>query len=277
MKRKEALMRTMIANYAPVEGGRLYYEVLGEGLPLILIHAGFLDSRMWDEQFKLFAEEFKVIRYDVRGFGKSDRPSSKFTNSNDLYSLLKHLQIPKATLIGVSNGGAIALDFAVEHPEMLEKLILVGTGVRGYENTPVEEKIWDKFDEMMKPQELAVKENRLAEAVEIDVNVWAPAQNPRNRKRILEIAMDNVHTQAEPPGKWQAKQQTPTFKRLNEIKAPTLLIVGDRDVEGMLLLSKRLQRLIPNSKLEMVEGADHVVNLSKPRQFNRLVLEFVTA
>ena len=258
-----------------VDDGKLYYEVTGEGSPLVLIHAGFLDSRMWDEQFKLFSKEFKVIRYDVRGFGKSDRPRDKFTNSNDLYSLLKHLNAPKATLIGVSNGGAIALDFAVEHSEMLDRLILVGTGVRGYENTPVEEKIWDKFDEMMKPQELAVKENRLADAVKMDVNAWAPVQNPSNRKRILKIAMDNAHTQAEPPGKWQAKQDTPTFKRLHKINAPTLMIVGDKDVEGMGLLSKRLQELIPNAKLVTVEGADHVVNLSKPEEFNRAVLEFL--
>lgn len=230
---------------------------------------------MWDEQFKLLADHFTVIRYDVRGFGKSDRPREKFTNSNDLYSLLKHLNIPKATIIGVSNGGAIALDFAVEHPEMLERLVLVGTGVRGCENTPKEEKIWDKFDEMMRPQELAVKENRLSDAVEMDVNVWAAAQNPTNRKRILEIEMDNAHTQAEPPGKWQAKQDIPTFKRLEVIHTPTLLIVGDRDVPGMVLLSKRLQGLIPNSKLVIIEGADHVVNLSKPDEFNQLVLEFL--
>ncbi len=264
-----------MSEYVYVDSGKLYCEVTGKGPPLVLIHAGFLDSRMWDEQFKLFAEAFKVVRYDVRGFGKSDRPHEKFTNSHDLYSLLKHLSIPKAAIIGLSNGGAIALDFAVEHPEMIEKLILVGTWVRGYENTSAEEKIWDKFGEMMKPQELAVKENRLAEAVEMDVNVWAPAQNPANRKRILKIAMENAHTQAEPPGKWQAKQDTPTFKRLHKINAPTLMIVGDKDVEGMGLLSKRLQELIPNAKLVTVEGADHVVNLSKPEEFNRAVLEFL--
>ncbi len=265
----------MVSGYVQVDNGKLFYEVTGEGPPLVLIHAGFLDSRMWEEQFKLFSENFKVIRYDVRGFGKSDPPRDTFTNSNDLYTLLKHLKIPKTSIIGVSNGGAIALDFTVEHPEMIDRLILVGTGVRGYENTLVEEKIWDKFDEMMKPQELAVKENRLADAVEIDVNVLAAAQNPTNRKRILEIAMDNAQTHVEPPGKWLVKQGTPTFRRLGEINVPTLLIVGDRDVEGMVLLSKRLEGLIPGSRLVIVEGADHVVNLSKPEQFNRLVLEFL--
>ncbi len=265
----------MVSDYVQVDNGKLFYEVTGEGPPLVLIHAGFLDSRMWDEQFKLFSENFKVIRYDVRGFGKSDPPRHKFTNSNDLYTLLKHLKIPKTSIIGVSNGGAIALDFAVEHPEMLERLILVGTGVRGYENTPEEEKIWDRFDEVMKPQEVAVKENRLADAVEMDVNVWAAAQNPTNRKRTLEIAMDNAHTHVEPPGKWHVKQGTPTFRRLGEINVPTLLIVGDRDVEGMRLLSKRLQGLISNSKLITIEGADHVVSLSKPKEFNRTALEFL--
>ncbi len=266
----------MDSSYFRVDGGKLYYEVAGQGDPIVLIHAGFVDSRMWDEQFKLYANQFKVVRYDVRGFGKSDQPQDTFTNSNDLHMLLQHLKIPKASLIGVSNGGAIALDFAVEYPESIMKLILVGTGVRGYENTPEEEKIWDEFDEMMKPQEAAVKENRLGDAVKMDVDTWAAAQNPANRKRILKIATDNAHTQAEPPGKWQVKQEQTTFKRLSEIKAPTLLIVGDRDVKGMQLLSQRLHKLIADSRIEMIEGADHLVNLSKPEEFNRLVLEFLT-
>ncbi len=107
---------------------------------------------MWDEQFQLFAQRFRVIRYDVRGYGKSDRPQSNFSDYKDLYSLLNHLKVKSTNLVGVSNGGRIALDFVVEYPGMANSLVLVGTGVKGREvSSPEEEKAWDEFDVQMKP------------------------------------------------------------------------------------------------------------------------------
>src|SRR5713101_4337147 len=98
------------SGFVQVEGGRLYYEVNGSGPALVLIHAGFLDSRMWDEQFQLFSQNYRVIRYDVRGYGKSDRPKYKFSDAEDLYDILSHLGLGRTHIIGVSNGGRIALD-----------------------------------------------------------------------------------------------------------------------------------------------------------------------
>lgn len=270
----------MISDYVQVDGGRLYYEVNGQGHPLVLIHAGFLDCRMWDREFELYAENYRVVRYDVRGFGKSSRPTEKFSDSKDLYTLLTHLSIPKTYLLGVSNGGRISLDFTVEHPEMVDGLILVGTGVRGYEvSGPEEEKSWDEFDAKMKPEEeakeRAIKENRLEDVVRMDVDTWAAAQKPEQRQRIFEIAMDNAHTQSEPPGKLQVSPQPPAFKRLSEIKMPTLFIVGDRDVSVMELMTRRLNSLMPGSKMVLLQGADHIANMSKPEEFSRTVLEFL--
>ncbi len=129
------------SGFVQVEGGRLYYEVDWSGPSLVLIHAGFLDRRMWDEQFQLFTKHFRVIRYDVRGYGKSDRPKSNFSDYKDLYSLLSHLGLRTTHIVGVSNGGRIALDFAVEYPQMVRSLVLVGTGVKGRKvSDPEEEK-----------------------------------------------------------------------------------------------------------------------------------------
>ncbi len=99
--------------YVTVTGGKLYYQLKENGHPLVLIHAGFLDQRMWDEQFDLFAKDFTVIRYDVRGFGRSSRPVEKYWDIEDLYTLLTHLKVGKAFVVGVSNGGRIAIDFTI--------------------------------------------------------------------------------------------------------------------------------------------------------------------
>ncbi|HVH15152.1 MAG TPA: alpha/beta hydrolase [Candidatus Angelobacter sp.] len=262
--------------YADVDGGRLYYETSGEGPCLVLIHAGFLDSRMWDGQFRLYSKIYKVIRYDVRGFGRSDIAKTKFSDHQDLHELLKHLGVGKAALLGVSNGGRIALDFAVEYPDIVDRLILVSPGVGGYKVTdPEEQRLWDEFDKQMKPQEDYDREGRVAEAVEMDVNAWASAQTPANRERIREIAMNNFHVHVENPWKLQVRPQPPVFQRLSEIRIPTLFIVGNKDVPAQILFVDNMHSHIPGSKKVLIQGADHIVNMSKPEEFNRTVLEFL--
>jgi len=109
----------------PVNGGQLYYEVQGEGPPLFLLHAGGMDSKMWDAQFNYLSQQFRVIRYDLRGFGRSSKPERTFYPVDDLYQLMQHLGIKRASLIGSSMGSGVALNFALEYPEMVEKLVLV--------------------------------------------------------------------------------------------------------------------------------------------------------
>lgn len=107
-----------------VTGGELYYEVQGEGPPVILLHAGGMDSKMWDAQFNHLSQQFRVVRYDLRGFGRSSKPEQSFYPVDDLYQLLQHLGINRASLVGLSMGAGVALNFALEHPEMVEKLVL---------------------------------------------------------------------------------------------------------------------------------------------------------
>ncbi len=263
--------------YVAVAGGRLHYQLNGSGHPLTLIHAGFLDQRMWDEQFDHFAEDFTVLRYDVRGFGRSSRPVEKYSDVEDLYTLLTRLKVVKAFVVGVSNGGRIAIDFTISHPSMVDALVLVGSGVSGYETTgPEEDRVWGELEKQVDgPQELAAKEGRIADAVKIDVDTWASAQNPANRERILKMAMENSHIHTDPPSRLQVHPTPPGFKRLQKIRAPTLIIFGDRDVPGMRLVAHQLHTKIPGSELVEIKGADHIVNMSKPDQFNRIVLDFL--
>ena len=266
----------METGYADVDGGRLYYETSGKGPALVLIHAGFLDSRMWDTQFQLFSENYRVIRYDVRGFGNSEVARTKFSDYKDLRGILDHLGAKTASLVGVSNGGRIASDFAVEYPSMVDHLVLVSPGMSGYKfSGPEEEKLWEEFDKQMKPQEEADRESRAADAVEMDVNAWATAQTLANRERITQIAMDNFHVHVENPWKLQVPPEPRTWERLSNIRLPTLLIIGDRDVPAQILMVDNIHTHIPGSKKVLIQGADHIVNMSKPDEFNRTVLEFL--
>lgn len=272
------LKNPMVTGYAPVENGKLYYEIEGSGPAIVMIHAGFLDSRMWDEQFRLFTKNYGVIRYDVRGFGKSDIAKTKFSDARDLHDLLKHLRIEKTSVLGVSNGGRIAFDFAVEYPKMLQSLMLVAPGIRGYKfSGPEEEKLWKEFEESMKAQEVADREGRARDAVEMDVNAWASAQSPESRRRVFEIALDNFHAQRENPWKLQVSPDPPGFMRLSSIRAPTLFIVGDRDVAAQVMMVENIHAHMPGSKKILIRGADHIANMSKPNEFNNAILEFLNA
>lgn len=103
--------------YAPVHNGELYYEASGEGHPLVLLHAGIADHTMWDAHAPVFAQRFRVIRYDARGYGRSHTQDTEFSDWQDLEDLLDYLQTPAAHLIGISRGGSTAIDFALQHPE----------------------------------------------------------------------------------------------------------------------------------------------------------------
>lgn len=117
--------------YAEVNGARIAYDVAGSGHPVVLLHAGIGDRRMWDDQISAFAERFTVIRYDARGFGGTIKPPAPFSPYADLISLLDDLGIAQAHLVGVSMGSHTAINAAVAAPERVSALVTVGarTGV----------------------------------------------------------------------------------------------------------------------------------------------------
>ena len=119
------------SGFAAVNGTRLYREVTGAGHPLVLLHAGIADARMWDDQVAAFAERYTVIRYDARGFGRSDPAVGRFSPRADLAGLLVELGVERAHLVGLSMGGAVALDTALEHPELASALVLAATRPSG--------------------------------------------------------------------------------------------------------------------------------------------------
>ncbi|HEX8368654.1 MAG TPA: alpha/beta hydrolase [Pyrinomonadaceae bacterium] len=268
----QALDKSATSGMAEVGGGRLYYETAGKGRAVVFIHGGLADSRMWDDQFKKFAKNFRVVRYDLRGFNKSDFPQNAFSHVDDLYALLKFLKIEKASFVGSSLGGMIAADFALEHPEMVEKLVFSGSGLRG-----------DKSPRSA--QSAAVYQAADEKGMKTAIEMWmkhpffvAGKTNAEFRRRSEQMLIDNYKywgpTPEPIPLTW-SKQMT--IDRLSEIKAPALVIVGDKDLSFILTIADTLATKIGGAKKEVIAGTSHHLNMENPREYNRIVLDFLKA
>src|SRR5512146_125874 len=125
-------MKDSKTGFVEVDGANLYYEIAGEGPDIVLVHAGFVDHRMWDEQFAAFAQRYRVVRYDMRGFGVSRFTQGPFAHRRDLQQLLQALGIAHAHLVGCSMGGGVVIDFALDYSGMADSLVLVNSALGGY-------------------------------------------------------------------------------------------------------------------------------------------------
>jgi pimeloyl-ACP methyl ester carboxylesterase len=235
-----------------------------------LIHGGLVDSRMWDDQFDEFAKRYRVVRYDMRGFGKSEFSMGPLSHVEDLYALLKFLKIEKASLMGLSLGGMVATDFTLEHPEMVEKLILPAASLRGYQSPRNEKSV-------------AVYRAAEEEGMEKAIAMWmehplfATGKNsPTYQRRMRQMLADNFRTWGPTPTPivwtWPPK---PSLERLSEIKKPTLIIVGDMDVSNIIAIADVLTEKISGARKVVLTGVSHHLNMEKPKEFNKLVLDFL--
>lgn len=258
--------------YVRSTGARLFYERQGRGFPLVFVSGGgVLDRRCWDEEFQSFAKYFSVIRYDVRGIGKSERPREEFSHSRDLYDLLKALKVKRAHVIGLSVGGAIAIDFTLEHPEMVDHLVLAASGLsddaKGEENQ----------QGLTMLSELTQKRGIESVAqLTLDAPFVISKENETQRERIRRIYIDNrdVFESGFPIySLWR-----PTLSagaRLSEVHAPTLVIRGDRDNSAYIKITDKVASAIPKARKIVIPGGTHFINLDKPKEFAEAVLNFL--
>src|SRR5215211_7574193 len=161
------------AGLAEVNGATIYYEVLGEGEPLVLVHAGIADSRMWGGQLAAFADSYRVVRYDMRGFGRTAMVEGTFSHHEDLRGLLDFLGLDRAHLVGCSMGGGAVLDFALEYPERVGNLVLVGSAIGGFRPDFGPPKEWDALV-------AADEAGDLERISELEVGIWVdgPGRSP---------------------------------------------------------------------------------------------------
>jgi 2-hydroxy-6-oxonona-2,4-dienedioate hydrolase len=265
------------SGYAELEDGKLYYEVAGDGEPLVLSHAGFVDSRMWDDQWNDFAQRYSVIRFDMRGFGKSGRAEGPVTRRNDMYHLLKHLGIERTILLGCSMSGEIVLDFTLEHPEMVSTLIVVSAVPSGFE-------MRGEPPQLLMEMMAAVEQGDLALASELQNRIWIdgpfrqPDQvDPGVRKRAAE--MNRIGLANDTFRKVDASPlnplNPPAAQRLNEVQVPTLIIAGGLDDPEILRAADVMEAAISRASKVIMPDCAHMLNMEQPEKFNQVVLDFL--
>lgn len=264
--------------FAEVNGTQLYYEILGQGHPLVLIHGGYMDRRMWDDQFHTFSQYYRVIRYDVRGFGKSQLPQVPYSDRQDLYELLNSLGVEKTYLLGLSLGGMIAIDFTLEHPDMVDALILVGSPVPGFplELLYTQEQLeqlrsrWAAFAQASKERNLPAMVDALMQDPTLVPSPKYPAARERVRNNLSEYSFVWV---LDPAPKQDLEPSA--YERLTEIQVPTLIVMGARDDSRLFKDANKLERDIVGARRVTISETHHMPNMEKPEEFNTLVLDFL--
>ena len=266
------------AGTVSANGTQLYYETLGEGHPLVLIHGGYMDRRMWDDQFHAFAEHYRVIRYDVRGFGNSELPPVPYADRQDLYDLLTFLGIEKTYLLGLSLGGVIAIDFTLEHPNMVDALILVGSPVPGFpvgllyteEQLEQQRSRWATFETARQERNLPAMVAALMEDPTLVPSSNYPAARQRVHNNLSEYSFAWVLDPAP-----RQDLEPPAYERLTEIHVPTLIMLGAQDDPRLFKDADKLERDIVGASRVTIPETHHMPNMEKPEEFNATVLEFL--
>lgn len=258
------------SGYVDVEGGRLFYEELGEGSPIVLLHDGLLHRETWDAQFPVLAERYRVIHHDRRGYGLSPPPDAPFSHIRDLDAVLTAVGIERAVLIGCSSGGELAIDYTLAHPERVSALVLVGPIVSGMGTTEHFTTRGGRF--------FPTEKTTLDEVIEFFSNVDPYAIVPENREakeRANALLRGNpqnlnwaAYRLAEPP-------KRPALPCLGEIAVPALIVVGEFDIPDVHPHCGAIEAGIPNATRLVFARAGHLVHLEQPAAFNEVALGFL--
>lgn len=271
----------MTTGYFDLGDGKLYYEVeesAARGETVVFSHAAFLDSGMWDDQWASFAQRYRVIRYDMLGYGKSDPVTGPRSRRQDLYRLLQHLGVTRAHLVGCSMGGEIVLDLALEHPPLAASLVIVNAVPSGFELQGEPPRY---LFEMM----AATQQGDLALASELQLRIWVdgPHRQPEGVAATVRERASRMNRIFVANGTWAMADlqplnllTPPAADRLAEIHVPTLLVTGALDHAETLRAAEMMLAGIPEAKAMSIPNTAHVPNMEAPERFSRAVLAFLT-
>ncbi len=263
------------AGLAPIHGTEIYFEAGGMGKPLLLLHAGVADSRMWDPQVEEFSKPRFVIRCDLRGFGRSAIAPGMFSHHEDVVALLRYLEIDRVEVIGASFGGAVALSLALAHPEMVTALVLVDPALGGYEFESAE------VQAFFAAEESALARGDPVAATELNLKMWVDGDRRDAgevqgtvRELVREMQLNNCSRPAVSDA-IEIDLQPPAMDQLDRITVPTLVLVGEHDVAEFRHIAKLIAGKIPGARHEIIPGTAHLPSMEEPEQFNRIVLAFL--
>lgn len=277
----------MVKKFTEVHGITLCYEMKGEGEPLVLIHGFGSEKESWNAQFEPLSKHFKVIRFDNRGAGESDRPDEPYQMevlADDVASLLDQLDIRKTHIAGWSLGGMIVQQFAVRHPERIKRIVLINT----LPKWPGEEKGLEMFErnqiegyhkKMEDPKKAFFENARFNYSRKFRKKM---EENPQKTFHGLFSAQDLIDISVLHPAKPQdirnyahALENYDVMDDLSDIEKETLIIAAEKDRITPLSMNKLILKQIPNSKLIVLENVGHGSPREKAPTINRHIVEFL--
>ncbi len=249
--------KNIVKNYVDIGDIKMFYATFGTGEPVFLLHGGMVDYTSWFFQIKEFAKHFRIIAPDTRAHGRttdSDKPLSYQLFASDISQLMEKLDIKKASFVGWSDGGCTSLVLGLEYPELVNKLVLIGTP---YNISNYYPEIFEQFSNV-DPNNLPKDYKfikREYEKVAVDPNNWT---------YLIEKEMDLAK-----------REPNFTLDQLKNIKSPSLIIDGENENLYPLKVMQEITNAIPNARLEIIPNGTHLVLMEKPKLINQLIISFL--
>lgn len=266
------------SGFAEVNGTRIYYEITGNGTPLIFHHGWTVDHRNWDPQQAYLSSYYKVVTYDARGHGKSAVPDTiPYSYKDDLASLIDYLKIDKAVIIGHSLGGAPAFFYALNNPDRVLGLVLAEGGPFLSDPAIVDtSNIPGYLNDIYRATRIA-RRNGLEEGKKAWLNI-----HPMKDAAANPISSELLRTMINDYSGWHWFNKDPqesnpdgTVEMMNQIKVPTLIIAGENSHPILKDLVSAQSHYIPDSKLVILKNSNHMLNIENPLQFNEELESFL--
>ncbi|GLQ08840.1 hydrolase [Devosia yakushimensis] len=249
---------------------------MGEGLAVVFLHAGVCDKRMWSEQMQAVADAgWHAVAYDRRGYGETVSEDEAFNHVDDLEAVLDALGIHAAVFVGCSMGGGLAVDFALRDPGRIIGLVLIGTSVTGSPWTATD------VERMIEAAEEDAYERHDWEMLNrVQAHEWLDGprvQSGRVGGAARELFLDMNALALSKPVLTQEEERPDAWRRVAEVNAPTLLLVGDEDFTALIERHEHLSEEMPNAFAAVLEGVAHIPSIERPELVNSMLLEFLDA
>jgi pimeloyl-ACP methyl ester carboxylesterase len=254
----------------------VYCEVKGSGVPVLFLHQGVADCRVWDRQWISFASSYQLARCDLAGFGRSPISKVPIAHARDVADALGEAGVSSAAVVGGSLGGRVALELAVGRPDLVRALVLVAAALPSVDWSREVRAFGAAEDDAMAAEDLHA-------ATELNLRMWvdgpgrtAAEVDPAVRAAVAEMQLRALELQAPHWDVLDEEMLVPDIgERLGAVQVPTLVLVGEHDVDDFQRLATRVADEIPDARLETIPGAAHVPNLEQPLAFDAVVLEFL--
>lgn len=258
------------AETVEVDGGQIYYETCGKGpQAIVLIHDGVINSASFDDMWPVLCKDFRVVRYDRRGYGKSPAANTPYSPQEDLAAVMRAANVEHASLAGFSFGGGLAVSYALDHPDQVDRLILSGAALNGFK---VSKNFSSRITKVMLPMVIGNMDAVIANASR-ETWIMAPGNDAARAKittLIKASPQDLRHQMKDPIKSWPSD-----LPRMPGLKLPTLIMTGDHDIADNQAQAGAAQVLIPGARRIVIEDAGHLMQLEHPREVAELIADFV--